>query len=127
MQTIFLILSHTAMWSLLLLPPLLMVMRSMSPRLMPLWAMMAATTLGGWFLAVVGVMLYDAYLDLVVGAMSNPDIDDPVVRRWMADGARNVFAVLFGWLYGPVLWLLWSPLLVLVHLVRARRRGVENE
>lgn len=107
--------------SLLLLPAALMFLRWFRPKAMPTWAIIAILMGGGWIIANITVHVHQAYLTRIVMSMPDLDPDDPVARRWAADGARMLFALLFGWLYGPVLWVLWSPLFGIVWLSRRIR------
>ena len=117
----------TAYWTsiaitimLLGLPIWLLVPRWIKPRLMPPALYWAILIFGGWGLAVAGVAVYNEYLDKAVSAMPTLDADDPLVHSWVADGARNVFAAMFGWAYGPMIWLFWSPAIYVHQQVRRR-------
>lgn len=100
-------------------PAWLMAVRWRWPKLMPFWMMVLAIIFGGWFLANAQVCTRLAYLDDIVQQMgNNADPTDPIVKEWEADGAPMVFAAFFGLLYGPVIAVLWSPLLVLIEVIR---------
>lgn len=101
-----------------------MAVRWRLPRVIPIWLVVGGLVLGGWVLANVAVHTYAAYLHEIVMRMPDPDPSDPIVRRWQSDGARNLFAFFFGWTYGPVLWVLWSPVFATVWVVRKIRSRV---
>lgn len=96
--------------ALVLLPPALMLIRWARPKWMSMWGMLGVLLLGGWLLTNVQLHVRLAYLGQIVQTMPEPDPDDPIVREWMGDGPKVLFALFLGWMVGPVLWLLWSPL-----------------
>ncbi|GEM_PF-5694995 len=106
----------------LTVPLWLMAARWRWPKFMTFWMMALAIIFGGWGLANAQVLSRQAYLDDIVQQMGdNADPTNPIVQEWEADGAQMVFAAFFGWLYGPVIAVIWSPVLVLAEVIRRWR------
>lgn len=80
----------------LLLPVIVLVFRALRPNRIPWWAAFTTTAGLGWVF-VLGATL----------AMETPD-----------DGAKRVFALFFGWLYGLVWFLPWLAAYGAVHVIR---------
>ncbi len=70
------------------------------PGLMPWWALFLLLSGGGWLLVNSTVYFNFEYLNDVIDAHPNPP--EELYRRASSDGAKRVFALFFGWLYGPV-------------------------
>lgn len=103
------------------LTPALYLVRWRWPRRMPLWLIMAIVLVGGWVLVNASIQTYGSYLDVLVRRMPDPDPSDPVVQKFVADGARMLFGLIFGWLYSLIMFALWQPILIPVVLfVRSR-------
>jgi len=104
----------------LLLPFGLLLIRAWRPKLMPWWAMPIIIAALGWILVNSTVYYYFEYLDVLI----RPYGDNPppeLEARWANDGAKRVFALVFGWAYGLVYSLPIFAAYGIVRLVFTRR------
>jgi hypothetical protein len=102
----------------LALPAILLAIRFFRPRLLPWWAMTLLVSFLGW--GVINVTVYFHYQhlgDLIRGYGDNAP--DALTDAWAADGAKRVFALYFGWIYGLVYSI---PFLVLFGILWTIRR-----
>jgi hypothetical protein len=91
---------HIAFGSFLALPVVALGVRFFRPRAMPWWAVALLLSVAGWILINATVYFYYDHLFQVV--TSHPDPPADLVDTLNADGAKRVFALFFGWLYGPI-------------------------
>ena len=74
----------------------------------------------GWFLWCGWVFGTDRLVWVVA------DLRDPIPKAWerylFEDGARDVFALYFGWAFAAAALLAWAPLLLGFEVLRRRRR-----
>jgi hypothetical protein len=92
---------RSSLWLFLSLPAILLGIRFFRPRLMPWWALPLIVSLLGWGLVNATVFFYYEHLGEVIrdyGDNAPQELTDALV----ADGAKRVFALLFGWMYGLV-------------------------
>jgi 4-hydroxybenzoate polyprenyltransferase len=92
------ILANLLMFGFLLLPAIVLGLRAARPNRMPWWAAFTLTAVMGW-----GFVLGAALL------METPD-----------DGAKKVFALFFGWLYGLLWFLPWLAAYAAIQAIRRR-------
>jgi hypothetical protein len=111
---------------LLLLPGILLGWRTLSPEAMPWWLVLVLAAAMGWMFTNGTVYFYCEYLnDLVLAAGPNPSPE--LVERLTNDGAKRVFAAVFGWLYGLVLlafwWLIFGAIRAVCRFVSPIQKG----
>lgn len=82
------------------LPPALLSARYRRGQAIPWWAVVVLIALGGWVLVNVANYFYGEYVCEPVRGVSNPP--EEALARCTNDGARNVFTLLFGWLYALI-------------------------
>ena len=110
----------------LLLPPTVLLARATWGRQIQGWLGWVSCLLGiavfGWVLVNITVHFYYFHLDdLIETYGSHPPKE--LVKEWTADGAKKVFALLFGWLYALVY---FSPWLIIYMIVQGLRRWLKN-
>ena len=84
---------------------------------MPWWAFILMVAILGWGLANAMVYFHYAHLKDIIDGHG----DDPPQRlldAWSSDGAKRVFALFFGWLYG----LVYSVPFVCIYAIIAHSR-----
>ncbi len=118
-----------SLWAFLLLPVALLGFRWRHPRMMPWWLMLLTLSLVGWLLVNATVHTYYAYLDDVL-AQYGKHPPEYLIKRRTNDGAKLVFALFFGWMYGPFYSVPWLGLYGVTHLAlwvntRGRKRAVQ--
>lgn len=91
----------------LALPAFVLAVRFARPRQMPWGRLMASVVLGGWVLWLAMIWARSWYLDALVLGADNPDVSDPLVLEWVADGARNMWAVSCGWVSALMYFVPW--------------------
>jgi hypothetical protein len=73
----------------------------------------------GWALVLAWIFTTEKILWILA------DNGDSIPSHWEGflfnDGARNVFALLFGWVYAVVVLLIWSPVLLFAAWLRKRQ------
>lgn len=107
-------------------PATLLAIRYVRPRWMPWFAILIGVGLIGWVLWGLQISARNEYLDRVVRSLANPDPNDPLVDEWQADGARNVFALYFGWAISTIYFLPWLGIYLLAcfrRIMSEVRRG----
>jgi hypothetical protein len=95
------ILYQCSLWLFLALPVILLGFRFFRRRFMPWWLLLLIVLLLGYGLVNARVYFYYHHLAEVIRAYG----DDPpqaLEDAWIADGAKRVFALFFGWMYGLV-------------------------
>jgi hypothetical protein len=102
----------------LVCPPVALAVRYLHPRRLPWWGVALAIAFGGWLFANAGVHFYYEHLgDLLRTHPSDLELRE----RWEADGAKRVFALFFGWVYGLVYAAPFLPIFGAAHWWRSRR------
>lgn len=115
------------LFSFLTLPMVLLWKHSRKPEKYGWGKMILVMMGGGWLLANASVHLHSAYLDALVESLGG-DAPQELVDRLLADGAGNVFALLFGWLYGFFYFLPFAALYEIGRDLRLRwKRNRQNE
>lgn len=94
-----------------MLPPLMLAVRFTRPGKMPWWLVLLVIAVGSWLLVNATVFFYYEHLGALIHSQENPPQE--LIDRWAADGAKRVFALFFGWLYG----LLYSVPFLFMYLV----------
>ena len=79
------------------LPPAVLVARYRHGQSIPWWTVVLIIAVGGWLLVNFANYFYGEYVCEPVRGVRNPP--DEALARCANDGARNVFALFFGWLY----------------------------
>jgi hypothetical protein len=96
-HTIYLI----CLWGFLVLPAVLLCLRAARPAFMRWWLLLVLVSIGGWILVNGAIHFYYAHLDdLLLPYGDHPPKD--LMERRSADGAKLVFGLFFGWLYGLI-------------------------
>jgi hypothetical protein len=81
--------------------PLLMTIRFFWPRRMPWWLIVILAAFLGWVFANLFVHFYYRHLDDLLAAAGGVNgAPQELIDRWTNDGAKRVFAYMFGWAYG---------------------------
>jgi len=91
----------------LALPVLVLAVRFARPRRIPWGRLLAIVVLGGWALWLAMIWSRNWYLDSVVLGTDDPNMSDPLVHEWMADGARNLWACGCGWVSALMYFVPW--------------------
>ena len=106
----------------LVAPPFLLAVRLLMPTRMPWWLLAVLAAFLGWVFANLAVHFYYEHVDdLLAEAGGIDNAPQQLVDQWQNDGAKLVFAYLFGWLYGLIYLLPW---LVVYRLAIAARKGL---
>lgn len=108
----------------LLAPGALLARYKCKPK-MPWWLVFLAIGAGSWFLVNATVFLYYKHLHALMVSHSNPP--EELIARWSGDGAKRVFALLFGWLYGLVYSVPFLVLYGVASYLRGKKRVGEND
>lgn len=101
------------------LPPAVLLARYRHGHSIPWWVVVLIIAAGGWFLVNFGNYFYGEYTCEPVRGISNPP--EEALARCTNDGARDVFALLFGWLYALLYSLPYFLLFALAAWGRRRR------
>lgn len=91
----------------LVLPIALFVAKGFGKLPLPMGAIFLICVAVGWLLVNLGVQWYFASLDERIHSTDNPPQE--LLNEWQNDGAKQVFAVLFGWVYAAIYFLLTLP------------------
>ncbi len=105
----------------LVLPALLLGTRFAFPDKFPLWAALIAIPLGSWIFANATVYFYFEYICEPIRYAWNPPEDE--LARCVNDGAKRVFALYFGWIYGLVYSVPFAVFFFAASWIRNRRRA----
>ena len=101
----------------LVLPGLLLAIRLLREKIMPWWLLILLVLILSWGLLNSGVHSYYEYLfDLIE---STPDPSQELLDEFGSDGAKLVFTLFFGWLYGCVYLVPW---LLIYRILRFLQR-----
>lgn len=90
--------------------PSVLATRFVKSKIMPWWLVFLVITVGSWLLTNATVFFYYEHLGALMHSQENPPQE--LIDRWAADGAKRVFALFFGWLYG----LLYSVPFLFIYL-----------
>lgn len=104
------------------LPPAVLIARYRRGRSIPWWAIVLTIAVGGWLLVNLGNYFYGEYTCEPVRGVLNPP--EEALARCTNDGARDVFALLFGWLYALLYSLPFFLLFALAAWDRRRRSSL---
>jgi hypothetical protein len=86
-----------------------------------LWLIYTIIIIVGWASALGTVVFYFQYLGDLLGQYQHPPQE--LLDRWANDGAKKVFALMFGWIYA----LLYSLPWLLLYFVAAKLRSMKNK
>ena len=101
-----------------LLPLFALLLRAFGPRWFTGLVAACAVALVGWILVNLAIQLYFADLGEQMRAYGdNPPRE--LAEEWANDGAKQVFGVLFGWLYALIY---YAPFALFYELARWVRR-----
>jgi len=103
----------------LVLPVLLLSIRLLYEKIMPWWLLTLLVLILSWVLTNSGVHFYYEYLSDLIE--STPDPSRKLMGGFGADGAKLVFTLFFGWLYGCVYLLPWLLIYQILKLLQRRR------
>src|SRR5262245_60629219 len=107
--------------------PALLFIRLVKPARMPWWLIVVLAASLGWLWSNLAVSFYYEHLgDLLAQHGGVGSAPQELIDEWQNDGAKRVFALLFGWLYGLVYlapWLVVYGMLQAVQRVSRRRRA----
>lgn len=97
-------LSYASTFAFLVLPVILLLVRSRAGRGFPWWAAVLVATFGGWLFVNARAHFYFAYLCEPFGqdVWSVPPELHHRFEKCVGDGGHRTFAFLFGWLYALV-------------------------
>jgi len=104
------------------LPPLVLAMRFAKPKTIPWWLVLLAIPIGSWLLVNATVFFYYEHLGVLMHSQENPPQE--LVDRWVADGAKRVFALFFGWLYGLLYSVPYLLMYLAAYFVRRKKQSV---
>ena len=91
---------------------------------MPWWLIGILSASLGWLWSNLAVFFYYQYLDaLLAQAGGIEHAPQELIDRWQNDGAKRVFALFFGWLYGLIYLASW---LVLYGMLHAARKAISS-
>ena len=96
----------TTLWAFFALPPAVLSIRVLWPKRMSWWLAAVLVAVVGWLLVNATVCFYYAYFDELLKPYGN-HVPDELLRERCADGAKMIFALLFGWAYGLVCSVPW--------------------
>ena len=88
-------------------PPILFYLGRRWKRKVPVPLICIISILAGWFLINFHLVCQDIYLE---SAIHNGATEKS--HYYFADGAREVFAAAFGWIFSSILLLVWTPILL---------------
>ena len=108
----------------LAVPVLLLAVRFLRPRRMPWWLLTFLAGLLAWIFSNLAVYFYYERLDDLLAAAGGVNgAPQELIDRWQSDGAKRVFAYMFGWLYGLIYLVPWLAVYALAVTVRRRRQN----
>jgi hypothetical protein len=87
----------------LLIPIAAIAANEVSSKKVSLWFIFIVYVLVGWLLWNLSVWWYFQQLDELVRSTPHPSAE--LLEKWQNDGAANVFALYFGWLFAAVYFL----------------------
>ena len=96
----------TCLWAFFALPPVVLCIRALWPKRMPWWLAAGLVSVLGWLLVNTTVHFYYAYFDDLLKPYGN-HVPADLLHERCADGAKMIFALLFGWAYGLVCSVPW--------------------
>jgi hypothetical protein len=125
--TYFKILFLGTLFTFLVLPVGLLWKHSKNPQKFELGMAILVMMGLGWILVNATVHLYGLYLEALVDSYRG-DPPEELLTRFTTDGARNVFALFFGWLYGPIYFLPFALVYLIGRDLRVwwKRRTLQN-
>lgn len=104
------------------LSPLVLSARFAKPKKLPWWLVLLIIPIGSWLLVNAAVYFYYEHLgDLIQSQVYPPD---ELVHRWAADGAKRIFALFFGWMYGIIYSAPYFIIYLTAYLIRRRKQNV---
>ncbi len=106
------------------LPPCVLYARYRQGQAIPWWLVLVLIAGVGWVIVNFTTYFYGQYVCDDLGVLNDAMEDRP--NACTDDGARNVFALLFGWLYG-LLYAIPFFCMFVVALWLRRRRPMEDE
>ena len=99
--------------------PLLLALRFAKPRRMPWWLLVVLAAALGWVLSNLALHFYYEHLDdLIAESGGLGGASKELIDEWQSDGAKRVFAYLFGWAYGLLYLIPWLGVYLLVNVLR---------
>lgn len=101
----------------LILPVVALAVREYGKLKLSLWVIFFVYLGAGWLLVYLAAQSHLADLDELV--RNTPDPSKELLDKWQNDGAKQVFALYFGWAYAAVYFL---TCLSIVYVVRALRK-----
>lgn len=106
--------------------PILLAIRAARPKRMPWWLLGVLAASLGWVLSNLAVFFYYEHLDVLLAQYGGINgAPQELVDRWQNDGAKRVFALFLGWLYGLAYLCPWLAIYSAYHVVR--RAGARRE
>ena len=106
------------------LPPLMLSVRFANTKRAPWWLVLLVIPVGSWLLVNGTVIFYYEHLGALIHSQDNPPQE--LVDRWAADGAKRVFALLFGWLYGLLYSVPYFLIYLAAYFIRRKKQGVAS-
>ena len=116
------ILSITCLVLFLATAPALLIVRFARPARMPWWLIGILAALLGWVLSNLAVYFYYEHLH-ALSDQAGGGAPQELIDEWQNDGAKRVFAFMFGWLYGLIC---LAPWLVAYGVLQAVRKVASN-
>ena len=108
----------------LVLPGLLLAIRLLREKIMPWWLLILLVLILSWGLLNSGVHSYYEYLfDLIE---STPDPSQELLDEFGSDGAKLVFTLFFGWLYGCVYLVPWLLIYQILRFLQRKWSASSN-
>ena len=104
------------------LPPLVLSARFAKPGKLPWWLVLLIIPIGSWLLANATVYFYYDHLGDLIQSQEYPS--EELVDRWAADGAKRVFALFFGWLYGIIYSVPYFFIYLTAYFIRRKKQSV---
>mgnify|MGYP001437164246 FL=1 len=103
----------------LILPGFLLLIRLLNEKIMPWWLLIFLVLIFSWVLINSTVYFYYGYLYDLIESTSDPSQE--LLDEFGAGGAKLVFALFFGWLYGCVYLLPWLLVYQALKLLRRKQ------
>ncbi len=104
----------------LALPATLLLLRAFVPQYMPWWLVVLTMLLVGWLLIHLQVNYYYQHLGDLVRSYGVENTPSDILTKFQNDGAKRVFAALFGWVFAGVYLVPWLLAYALVDLARRK-------
>jgi len=70
-----------------------------------MWAIFAGYVVVGWVCVNLGIWFFYISLGWLIDTTNNPPQE--WIDAWAADGAKRVFALMFGWIYATIYFSVW--------------------